>query len=312
MDTEKPEEQSAETAANAEEPNRVPEQSESEAVGGESEGAAAPSEIAPSSPAEGEPTEQTASLEVENTAEETAEADKQVASEEAASEAVGSDPTPAESTPADEPAAAAEQTSSEAASSEQPVSEEAAEAPTSEEAAEATGAESAAGEAGAAVSELTLGSGPPAETVETEVPEQAVKPLIRGKVDKHGVAIGTGRRKTSVARVRIRDGNGLLVINGRRLEEYFRLEGHREQVEAPLKATGYYGKVDVLVRVNGGGVTGQAGAIALGIARALEAKEPGLHGVLSDGGYLTRDGRMVERKKYGLKKARKAPQFSKR
>ncbi len=162
----------------------------------------------------------------------------------------------------------------------------------------------------AGVPELTLGAGAPRE------PGEELEPIpagtIRGKVDKFGVAWGTGRRKTSVARVRVRDGKGLLFINGRRLEDYFKLEVHRQQVEAPLKATGFYGKVDVIVRVSGGGISGQAGAIALGIARALEAKQPTLHQVLSDGGYLTRDDRMVERKKYGLKKARKRPQFSKR
>ncbi len=157
------------------------------------------------------------------------------------------------------------------------------------------------------VPELTLGSG----TAQDE-PEVLPTGTIRGHVDKFGVAWGTGRRKTAVARVRIRDGQGLLYINGRRLEDYFKLEVHRNRIEGPLKATGFYGKVDVIVRVSGGGISGQAGAIALGIARALEAKQPTLHAALSDGGFLTRDDRMVERKKYGLKKARKRPQFSKR
>jgi small subunit ribosomal protein S9 len=136
--------------------------------------------------------------------------------------------------------------------------------------------------------------------------------LIRGKIDRHGVAIGTGRRKSSVARVRIVDGDGAMVINGRTLDNYFQIERDRLLIEAPLKATETFGTVDVWVRVNGGGLTGQAGAIVLGIARALQAKNPDLHEALSDGGYLTRDGRMVERKKYGYKKARKSFQFSKR
>ena len=136
--------------------------------------------------------------------------------------------------------------------------------------------------------------------------------MIRGKIDRHGVAIGTGRRKTAVARVRITDGDGAMTINGRQLDEYFQIERDRLVIEAPLKATETLGSVDVWVRVNGGGPTGQAGAIVLGIARALQAKNPNLHEALSDGGYLTRDGRMVERKKYGYKKARKSFQFSKR
>ncbi|MBQ18758.1 MAG: 30S ribosomal protein S9 [Planctomycetaceae bacterium] len=126
------------------------------------------------------------------------------------------------------------------------------------------------------------------------------------------MAIGTGRRKTSVARVRIKDGDGGMEINGRSLEEYFQIERDQLVVQAPLKATETLGDVDVWVRVNGGGTTGQAGAIVLGIARALQARNPDLHEALSDGGYLTRDGRMVERKKYGYKKARKSFQFSKR
>ncbi len=159
-----------------------------------------------------------------------------------------------------------------------------------------------------ATAELTLGSGAPAE----EPSETIVPKLIRGRIDKFGVAMGTGRRKTSVARVRVKDGNGKLAINGKILEEYFAIERDRQVIEAPLKATDCYGKVDVWVRVNGGGTTGQAGAIVLGIARALQVKDPTLHGVLSGGGFLTRDSRMVERKKYGYKKARKSFQFSKR
>ncbi len=143
-------------------------------------------------------------------------------------------------------------------------------------------------------------------------PEVKTAPTIRGKVDKFGVAMGTGRRKTAVARVRLKDGQGQLTINGRRLEEYFPLERNRKMIEAPLIATGMKGKVDVWVRVNGGGPTGQTGAVVLGIARALQVRDPGLHHQLSLGGYLTRDGRMVERKKYGLRKARRSFQFSKR
>jgi small subunit ribosomal protein S9 len=115
-----------------------------------------------------------------------------------------------------------------------------------------------------------------------------------------------------VARVRVRDGNGQFSINGRTVEEYFNVERDQVLVSAPLLVTDTMGKVDVWVRVHGGGTTGQAGAIVLGIARALEAMHPEFHHTLSEGGYLTRDGRMVERKKYGFKKARKSFQFSKR
>ncbi|MCA9026135.1 MAG: 30S ribosomal protein S9 [Planctomycetaceae bacterium] len=124
--------------------------------------------------------------------------------------------------------------------------------------------------------------------------------------------MGTGRRKTSVARVRISDGNGKLTINGREFTEYFPQERDQKMIQAPLKATGTLGNLDIWVRVNGGGTTGQTGAVLLGIARALQVKNPELHGKLSEGGYLTRDGRMVERKKYGFRKARRSFQFSKR
>ena len=124
--------------------------------------------------------------------------------------------------------------------------------------------------------------------------------------------MGTGRRKTSVARVRVKDGNGQLTINGRELGDYLTTERDQEMVKAPLKAVNMLGKLDIWVRVNGGGTTGQTGAIVLGIARALQARDASLHHRLAEGGYLTRDGRMVERKKYGFKKARKSFQFSKR
>ena len=179
---------------------------------------------------------------------------------------------------------------------------------TAEESSEES-AEESSEESGEEDSELTLGESAPEE----EEPRRPRQPaLIRGKIDRHGVAIGTGRRKTSVARVRIIDGDGAMTINGRVLDDYFQIERDRQLIEAPLKATEMYGSVNVWVRVNGGGLTGQAGAIVLGIARALQAKNPDLHEALSDGGYLTRDGRMVERKKYGYKKARKSFQFSKR
>lgn len=159
------------------------------------------------------------------------------------------------------------------------------------------------------VEELTLGQGAPADE---SVIGTSYAPMVRGKIDRSGAAIGTGRRKTAVARVRIKDGGGELSINGRTLDDFFKTDRDRQSVLAPLKSTETFGKVDVWVRVSGGGTTGQAGAIILGIARALQVRDHSLHATLSTGGYLTRDSRMVERKKYGYKKARRSFQFSKR
>jgi small subunit ribosomal protein S9 len=123
---------------------------------------------------------------------------------------------------------------------------------------------------------------------------------------------GTGKRKTSVARVILRPGDGATWINGRTLEEYFPRSAHRVVVTTPLKVAGVEGKFDIRARLNGGGPTGQAGALRHGIARALVEADPNLRTVLKREGFLTRDARIVERKKAGLHKARKAPQFSKR
>ena len=123
---------------------------------------------------------------------------------------------------------------------------------------------------------------------------------------------GTGRRKESVARVRLVPGTGKIVINDREIDDYFGLETLKVVVRQPMEATGTTGKFDVLVTVNGGGFTGQAGAIRHGIARALLEVDEEYRATLKAAGYLTRDPRMKERKKYGLKAARRAPQFSKR
>ncbi len=124
---------------------------------------------------------------------------------------------------------------------------------------------------------------------------------------------GTGRRKSSVARVRIfPNGTGLISINGRDIEDYFGLETLKMVVRQPLNTTGTIGKVDVTATVIGGGVTGQAGALRHGISRALLEMNPEHRTILKAAGFLTRDPRMKERKKYGLKAARRAPQFSKR
>jgi small subunit ribosomal protein S9 len=122
----------------------------------------------------------------------------------------------------------------------------------------------------------------------------------------------TGRRKSAIARVRLVPGNGRYLINDRELNEYFGKKTLEMIVQQPLEITGTLGKYDLLARVHGGGTTGQAGALRLGIARALLKADPSLRPTLKRAGFLTRDPRMKERKKYGLKKARKAPQFSKR
>ncbi len=146
------------------------------------------------------------------------------------------------------------------------------------------------------------------------------------KAKKTNHYLGTGRRKTAVARVRLSEGSGQLSINGRPLDEYFTEDKDRNAVLGPLQLTEMQNRVDALIKVEGGGFTGQAGAICQGVARALKemfgltteqaVTEDGTVSTMAkklrDSGYLTRDGRMKERKKYGLKGARKAFQFSKR
>lgn len=123
---------------------------------------------------------------------------------------------------------------------------------------------------------------------------------------------GTGRRKTSIARVRLIPGEGKFIINKRDIDQYFGLDTLKFVARQPLTLTGTTGSYDVIVTVHGGGLTGQSGAIRHGIARALVKADEQFKPVLKKAGFLTRDDRMVERKKYGLKKARRAPQFSKR
>ncbi len=123
---------------------------------------------------------------------------------------------------------------------------------------------------------------------------------------------GTGRRKKSVARVRIYPGTGMITINGKDVDEYFGLETLKLIINQPFGVTGTTGKFDIVANVNGGGISGQAGAIRHGVARALLAADEANRPALKQAGFLTRDPRMKERKKYGLKGARRAPQFSKR
>jgi small subunit ribosomal protein S9 len=134
----------------------------------------------------------------------------------------------------------------------------------------------------------------------------ARKPVVTGHAN------GTGRRKEAVARVRIVPGTGQWTINGRSLEVYFPNKVHQQIVSEPFVTLGAEGKFDVISRIVGGGTTGQAGALRLGLARALTLVDPENRPPLKKAGFLTRDARVKERKKYGLKKARKAPQYSKR
>ena len=130
----------------------------------------------------------------------------------------------------------------------------------------------------------------------------AVKPLVQS----------TGRRKESVARVRFYDGSGQFTLNGKPLEEYFPTLGQRARVTEPLHVVGAESRYDIIAKLEGGGTTGQADALRLGIARGLIELDPDLRGELKKAGLLTRDSRVVERKKYGLRKARRAPQYTKR
>ena len=129
---------------------------------------------------------------------------------------------------------------------------------------------------------------------------------------KDKVKLVVGRRKTAVARVKLASGSGKITVNGREIEQYFTVPRHLQIATASLKVSGSDGKFDIKARVSGGGVAGQAGALSLGIARALDRNDNNLHTDLKRAGLLRRDPRMVERKKYGFRKARRGTQFSKR
>lgn len=137
--------------------------------------------------------------------------------------------------------------------------------------------------------------------------------MVAVKKDKiNGDALGTGRRKSSVARVRVRAGSGKIVVNRKPLNEYFVNDQDQKAIESTLAAVEFGDKVDVHARVSGGGLTGQSGAVRMGLARALVSYDESLHEALREGGHLTRDSRMKERKKPGLRGARRGVQFSKR
>jgi len=156
------------------------------------------------------------------------------------------------------------------------------------------------GEEAAAPSEYTT------ESPEAAAPRAERRPVVTGH------ASGLGRRKEAIARVRIVPGTGQWKINGRTLEAYFPNKVHQQIVSEPFVTLGAEGNFDVIARIGGGGVSGQAGALRLGVARALTLVDPENRPPLKKAGFLTRDPRATERKKYGLKKARKAPQYSKR
>ncbi len=137
-------------------------------------------------------------------------------------------------------------------------------------------------------------------------------PLPEPKIDEHGRAYATGKRKNSVARVWVKPGSGKITVNGKPADEYFTRATLLMILRQPLEAADRATQFDVMCTVSGGGLSGQAGAVRHGIARALVNYEPALRGVLKKGGFLTRDARVVERKKYGKRKARRSFQFSKR
>ncbi|HMN97522.1 MAG TPA: 30S ribosomal protein S9 [Phycisphaerales bacterium] len=140
----------------------------------------------------------------------------------------------------------------------------------------------------------------------------AAAPVVPAGPDAHGWYRGTGRRKTAVARVRLRTGSGKIEVNSKPFDEYFTEERDRKDVFMILDRTSLGGRIDIDVNAHGGGFTGQAGAVILGIGRALKNFDPNLEPILRDNGYLTRDDRKVERKKYGQSGARRRFQFSKR
>ena len=151
-----------------------------------------------------------------------------------------------------------------------------------------------------------------AELAANEDPDAAAASRAPAKIEKDARFLATGKRKNAIARVTLLPGNGKIEINKRSIEEFFPRPLHQTMVKQPLTVSGYEGNVDVRVRVHGGGISGQAGAIRHGVARALTEIDSELRGDLKRRGFLTRDARVKERRKAGLKKARKRPQFSKR
>ena len=150
------------------------------------------------------------------------------------------------------------------------------------------------------------------DTISPTAPTTAAAPAPGTPAPRASYVWGVGRRKSAVARVRVVPGTGKIEINGRSLNEYFTNERDRKSIFGPLEVTNTGGKMDVLVNADGGGPTGQTGAIVMGLGRALARYDQGLEAALRGGGFLTRDSRMKERKKYGQRGARRRFQFSKR
>ncbi|EAQ78452.1 30S ribosomal protein S9 [Blastopirellula marina] len=149
-------------------------------------------------------------------------------------------------------------------------------------------------------------------TVETPVEAEPAPAPVKKAMPAEGVVLGTGRRKSSVARVRIKSGSGKISINDRSLEDFFPNLQDQVSFMGPLQDTGYVDKIDIRILVNGGGTSGQAGACRMGLGRALAKMDENAFPALRENGHLTRDSRMKERKKYGLRGARRGTQFSKR
>jgi small subunit ribosomal protein S9 len=264
-------------------------------------------------------------------------AEEPVAEEPAAEEPVAEEPV-AEEPAAEEPAAeepVAEEPVAEEPAAEEPAAEEA--APAEQPAAPAPAAEEPAREkpvvpgADLEVDIVPEGADPfgrdapaaeqayedvaePEEPAQEEEEEAAPEPIASAAIDLAAGAryTATGKRKTAVARVILRPGSGAYTVNGRTLDEYFPRATLRKNIRQPLETVGYEARMDVVVNLHGGGVSAQAGALRHGISRALLEADPNLRGELKRRGFLTRDSRAKERKKAGLKKARKRPQFSKR
>lgn len=144
-----------------------------------------------------------------------------------------------------------------------------------------------------------------------DVNQGSVAPAVKAE-PKNGFYWGTGRRKTSIARVRIKTGSGKIMINDRPMDNFFHQDRDRSAIQSVVSSSNYTGKIDIFAEVEGGGFTGQAGAVVLGLARALRKLDPNTYPALRDGSFLTRDPRMKERKKYGKRGARRSFQFSKR
>jgi small subunit ribosomal protein S9 len=198
-----------------------------------------------------------------------------------------------------------------AADADSPLSEKSLEVSETEEIAVITAADEAADAAVAdVVTEVVAGDG---DGVEVVVGEPAAPVVVApGRVPGDRPVITVGRRKRAIVRVRLVPGSGVFTLNGRSLDSYFPNKVHQQHIKEPLTLLEKAEAYDVFARLHGGGVTGQAGALQLGIARALIELNPDDRPALKRAGFLTRDARVKERKKYGLKKARKAPQYSKR